>query len=79
MTKELKVYRIQKDNDDLANTINQIEETMNPFTGDPDENLYCISSGKRTDDGIKDNLLNVQTIRNKWCEKFLTGCLRNPL
>jgi hypothetical protein len=47
ITKELKPYRIKKDNEDLKKLIESIQNTMNPFTQEQDGNLYVSHQEKR--------------------------------
>ena len=51
---------------------------MNPLQTESDENLYCISSGKKVDDTIKDDLLHIQQKGHAWCEEFRQGCFADP-
>ena len=44
--KELKSYRIWKDNEDFHRIEDGIQNRMNPFELEPDENLYCLTSGR---------------------------------
>ena len=41
-TKELKPYRVQKDNNDLQKLVHAIKTRMNPFSLESDDNLYCV-------------------------------------
>ena len=58
--------------------MDQIENIKIPFEGEADGNLYCLSSGKKTADDIKYDLLNVTTIGKTWCEEFCSASLNNP-
>ena len=77
-SKELKHHRQKRDSEDLQKIIKGFEATMNPFTIVPDENLYCITSGKKVRDDIKDDLLNIQAKGHHWCEEFREGCFGDP-
>jgi hypothetical protein len=78
VTKETKPYRIEKDNEDLEKVIEGIEGTMNPFILEPEESLYCLTSGKKVDDGIKEDLLECVTKGATWCDEFRNGCFQDP-
>ena len=78
ITKELKPYRIKKDNEDLQKIIEGIKSTMNPFTQYPNENLYCLATGKKADEEIKDDLLNCVKKGQAWCDDFTNGCFQDP-
>ena len=46
VSKDLKPYRIQKDNDDLKKIQECIKSRMDPFDIEPDTNLYCLLPGR---------------------------------
>ena len=73
-SKELKPYRIQKDNADLTRLQDCIKWRMNPFELEPDKNLYCLTTGKNVPDDIKQDLLHCTEIGKQWCEDFVDGC-----
>ena len=53
-TRELANHRIVRDNTDRKKIISCIQETMNPFdTNTQDDKLYCLSTGKATSDAVK--------------------------
>ena len=74
VSKSLKPYRINKDNADLKKLIEGIENTMNPFTQEIDENLYCLTTGAKTADDIKTDLLSCMEKGKAWHKEFLDGC-----
>ena len=53
ITKDLKQH-----NEDLSKPVNGIESKMNPFTQEVHDNLYCLTSWRRTLDSINYDLLN---------------------
>ena len=57
---ELRNFRIKRDNQDLANISEKIDETINPFSDDlrEDVNLYVLSTGKSAPKDVKEDLLN---------------------
>ena len=74
VTKGTKPYGIRKDNEDLQPLVEGIQVTMNPFAQEQDENLYCLSSGKKVPDDITDDLLNCVERGQAWYEEFKDGC-----
>ena len=78
ITKTLKPHRIAKDNEDLQKVTDGIQNTMNPFTDASDDNLYCLTTGKKIADDIKDDLLNAREKGRAWYDEFVTGCFKNP-
>ena len=44
--KNLKAYRVQKDNEDLTGVIAGLDSRITPFIQDADDNLYCLTHGK---------------------------------
>lgn len=77
ISKSLKPYRITKDNEDLQKLIDGIENTMNPFSIEPDENLYCIATGVKVADDIKVDLLSFIDKGRMWHDEFVNGCFDN--
>jgi hypothetical protein len=78
ITKDLKPHRIQKDHDDLLRLANGIQSTMNPFTQDVDANLYCLTSGQKLSDPIKDELLCYIAKGEAWANEFREACFVDP-
>ena len=78
VSKSLREYRITRDNEDLGKLIDSICNTMNPFTLDTDENLYCLTSGAKVNDSIKDDLLSIQTKGTVLYEEFVGKCFSDP-
>ena len=76
--KELKPYRIKKDNEDMKKLLDTISNHMNPFQIELDEDLYCLSSGKSVPSEVKQNLLNCQELGKGWCQEFQMECLIDP-
>ena len=77
--KDLKGYRITRDNDDLKKVKDAIEDRINPFQMVVDEKLYCITTGKSIQDEIKHDLLHCTQIGLKWCQEFVDGSFKDPL
>ena len=77
VVKELKPYRIQKDNNDMKTLIEGIMSTMNPFSIEDDNNLYCLSTGQKVPDAIKDDLLAFTEKGKKWSNEFSEGCFND--
>ena len=78
VSKDLKPYRIQKDNDDLKKIQECIKSRMDPFDIEPDTNLYCLTSGKNVPDNIRDDLLQCVDRGKEWCSEFRDGCFSDP-
>ena len=79
VTKTLLPYRVKKDNEDIIKLTNGIPNTMNPFIQETDENLYCITTGKKTSDHTKDDLLSCYEIGLKWQDECTTGCFEDSM
>ena len=77
-SKELKPYRMQKDNDDLKKLQESIKSRMNPFEIEPEGNLYCLTNGKKVSDDINDDLLQCIKKGTEWCTEFTAGCFSDP-
>jgi hypothetical protein len=77
-SKELKPYRMLKDNADLKKLQECIKSRMNPFELEPNGNLYCLTTGKNVSDDIKDDLLQCIEKGTEWCTEFTTGCFSDP-
>ena len=75
ITKDLKPYRIKKDNDDLNRVVDGIVARMNPFDVEGDTNIYCLTTGKSISDDIKQDLLSCKKKGEVWCDEFMAGCL----
>ena len=73
---ELKLSRIQKDNNDLQRVIKEIEDTLNSFTVS-DDHLYCLTTGKAASDDVRNDLLQVMEKGTLWHEEFLSQCKEN--
>ena len=77
-TKELKPYRVQKDNNDLQKRVHAIKTRMNPFSLESDDNLYCLTTGKGVSDDIKQDLIHCSETGQKRCEEFTAACFEDP-
>ena len=78
ISKDLKPYRIQKDNADLTKLQECIKSRMDPFELQPDTNLYCLTTGKNVSDDIKCDLLQCVEKGTEWCTEFTSGCFSDP-
>ena len=76
--KDLKVYRIRKDNENMNELLDTITAHMDPFQMKTDDNLYCLSSGKSVPAEVKEDLLNCQERGKSWCQEFEEGCQLDP-
>ena len=77
---ELRKSNIGKFQRDLESISNMIETTMNPFA-EPlleDTNLYCLADGKKMPNEVKEDMLNIFHLGNKWKEEFLQQCFQDP-
>ena len=74
VSKSLRPYRVQKDNEDLWKVIDSIQSNMDPFAIEPDKNLYCLTTGLKVDDNIRDDLLTCRQKGEKWHDEFVKGC-----
>ena len=57
-----------------------IEHTIDPFSNHliDDTNLYCIADGKKIEDNIKKQMLNVFVLGKEWKDEFVKECLDDP-
>ena len=69
-TKELKPHRVSRDQEELQKSIQAFGATVNPFTIGSYSNLYCISSGKKVSEDIKEDLVNIQSNGDQSAEEF---------
>lgn len=53
---------------------------MNPFSHSliEDPNLYCLADGKKAPDGVKNDMLNIIKLGDKWKGEFLEECFEDP-
>ena len=51
---------------------------MNPFMLENDENLYCLTSGQRLDDTIKNEILGYRGKGEQWSDEFRSACFSDP-
>ena len=58
ITQDLKPHRIKRDYDDLNKMLSSVQSTMNPFGVDPSDDLYCLTSGEKVSDDIKNDLIS---------------------
>lgn len=79
VTNDLRPNRIKKDNEDLSKLIQGIKSTMNPFAQQADDNLYCLTSGKKLPDQIKEDVLSFITQGEAWATEFKEACFEDPL
>ena len=70
---ELKPSRIARDNDDLKNTMKELENTLNPFSID-DKKLYCLSTGKPASNDVTVSLLELEKTGSAWHQAFVNEC-----
>ena len=88
VSKELRPHRVQKDNADIKKVTDGIKKTMNPFVTsaeEPDVNLYCLTTGKQTSEGVRDDCWDVfrkekPGVRSSKMALLKTACdFRSPL
>ena len=77
ISQELKLYRIQRDNNDLQMVVKRLEEMLNSFTMD-DDKLYCLTTGRAASIDVMSDLLTIVNKGTMWYDEFLTGCKDNP-
>ena len=77
-SKTLRSHRVTKDTDDLSKIIEGVNNTMNPFTIDADDGLFCLTTGVRVKDTIRDDLINCKCKGKEWFDEFVTGCFEDP-
>lgn len=70
VTKTLQPYRVRKDNEDMTKIITGIEQTVYPFHIEVDSNLYCVVTGKKVDEDIKNGLLGSIEKGETWRQEF---------
>ena len=66
VTKDLKQHRIVMDQNDFQSIVIGIQSTMDPFTQETDDNLYCLTSGQKVADSVKGDLLHFITKGEVW-------------
>ena len=71
--RNIKVYRIAKDNDDLKKIKETIKGRINPFHMEVDDKFYCLTTGRSSQYDIKHDLLHCIEIGQKWCQEFVNG------
>ena len=77
-SKELRRHRIERDHEDLSKITSFMQDTLNPFTtNSDDDNIYCLTTGKAATDGVKMDLLKCCEIGIKWCGKFKEECFKH--
>ena len=77
--KSLQTHRVKKDNEDIGKIIEGVSSTMNPFAPQTQsDDLYCLSTGVRVSDDVKQDLLGCLEKGSKWKEEFLSGCIADP-
>ena len=77
VSKSLRPYRVVKDNEDLSKIIHAIQNTMNPFELEPEQNLYCLTTGLKVADNIRDDLLSCRKKGEMWHDEFVQGCFND--
>ena len=78
VTRELKPGRIRKNAADLANILNMLKQTMNPFSRKLDkDSLFNIGSGKSASEETKNFLLSVIKIGETAQNTFVNECTEN--
>lgn len=78
VTKDLKTHRIARDHEDFQHIVKGIQSTMDPFIQEADDNLYCLTSGQRVAEPIKNDLLNFITKGETWSAEFREACFKDP-
>jgi hypothetical protein len=68
--------REEEDNIDLVRIMNEIENTVNPFTV-PADSLYCLTTGKAVSESVKLDLIHSQTKGSHWHQEFVNDCKAN--
>ena len=71
--RDIKVYRIAKDNDDLKKIKETIKARINPFHMEVDDKFYCLTTGRSIKYDIKHDLLHCIEIGQTWCQGFVNG------
>ena len=57
------------DNRDIANIMDGIKKTLNPFDDkNNDANLYCLTKGRAVSQSVKKEILHSKVIGSKFCE-----------
>ena len=74
VSKSLRPSRQKRDYEDLQKIIESIQSTMNPFDKPFDQNLYCLSTGKKVDEKVKCDLLSCKEKGQLWMDEFVSGC-----
>jgi hypothetical protein len=77
ISKSQRPYRVNKDNEDLQRLISGIQNTMNPFIQEPDDNLYCLTTRVKVADDIRDDLVGCIDKGKAWHDEFLNGCIKD--
>ena len=77
VSKSLKPYRVKRDNEDLHKLVDGIQNTMNPFSQEKDDNLYCLTTGVKVATEIRDDLLGCMDKGKSWHDDFLAGCFQD--
>jgi hypothetical protein len=77
---ELSKSKVRNFHGQLENISKMVETTMNPFVESlqEDSNLYCLADGKKMPDEVKEDLLNVFVMGDKWKDEFVQECLKDP-
>ena len=78
ITQELKLYRIKRDNSDLENLIKSLEDTMNPFQNNPEDKLYCLSTGQAASNEVQSDLTNLEEKGVLLYQEFIKECQEDP-
>ena len=53
----LKPYLVKKANEDLQNVISVIQNTMNPFVLEPDNNFNCLTTAMKVAEDNRDGII----------------------
>ena len=76
---DLKSHKIKKNAKTLNGILDEVEQVMNPFSGDIDKgNLYNIGTGKAASKQTSKFLLNVNNMGNEARTKFIQEVNENP-
>ena len=79
VSKSLRPYQVVKDNEDPLKIIHAIQNTMNPFELEPEQNLYCLITGLKVADNIRDDLLSCRKKGEMWHDEFSKDVSMMPL
>jgi hypothetical protein len=73
VAKELKPYRIKRDNQDLQNITKGFEQTLNPFTCPANGNLYCFTTDCSASSEVSNDLVSIIDKGTMWHMEFIVA------